>query len=95
MQPHIELHIEELVLHGFEGYNQYGIGEAIEREIARLLQERGLPAAFSAGINVDHLNAGTFTVQPNAQANTVGNQIAQSIYKGLGNESTASSESRK
>ena len=95
MQPNIELYIEELVLHGFEGYNQYGIGEAIEREITRLLQERGLPASFSAEINVGHLNAGGITVQPNAQANTVGNQIAQSIYKGLGNESTASTESRK
>ena len=95
MQPNIELHIEELVLHGFDGYNQYQIGEAIEREITRLLQERGLPASFNVERNVGRLNAANFTVQQNAKAMSVGNQIAQSIYNGLGNENAGSTESRK
>jgi hypothetical protein len=95
MGPNIELHVEELVLHGFEGYNKYMIGEAIEREITRLLQERGLPASFSVETNLGRFNAGNFTVQPNAKAATVGNQIARSVYKGLGNENRGSTESRK
>ena len=64
MQTHIELPIEEEVLIeelgllGLEGYNQDGIGLALEREVTRLLQKRGLPAAFAAQINLGHLNAG-------------------------------------
>lgn len=95
MHPTIELHIEELVLHGFEGYNKHQIGEAIEREIARLLQERGLPASFSMEANLGRLNAGSLTMQPNAKAATVGSQIAQSVYKGLGSENAGSAESGK
>lgn len=95
MQPTIELHIEELVLHGFEGYDKYLIGEAIEREITRLLQERGLPASFSREGTVRRLNAGNFTVQTNSKAAAVGSQIAQSVYKGFGNENAGGTESGK
>jgi len=83
MHPHIELHIEELVLHGFQDTNAYQIGEAVQGEIRRLLQERGLPANFSGNLQIDRLNAGTFTLSSPHKAAAIGNGIANSVYKGL------------
>ncbi len=84
MKQDIELHIEELVLHGFAGYNKYQLAQAVELEITRLLQERGLPSVVhSRGLSVDRLNAGSFSVQPDTKASSVGNNIANSVYKGL------------
>lgn len=90
MQPNIELHIEELVLHGFTGYGAYHIAEAVEREITRLLQERGLPPSFSMETNVEHLNAVNFNMQQNDKAASIGNSIAKSVYQGLQNENSGS-----
>lgn len=95
MLQNIELHIEELVLHGFGNHNAYRIGSAIEQEITRLLQERGLPAAFYSNSDVEHLNAGKFNMQPNAKAAMVGNNIANSVYKGLQNDKSCFSKNGK
>jgi hypothetical protein len=79
----IEVHIEELVLHGFSGHNTYEVGGAVEREITRLLQEQGLPAGFSVAANVGRLHAGSFPLQADAKAAAVGNHIAKAVYQGL------------
>jgi len=42
----VELHIEELVLHGFRSGDRFHIGDALERELVRLLGKQGLPAPF-------------------------------------------------
>ncbi len=86
MPQTIELHIEELVLHGFTAYNAHQIGDAVEREITRLLLERGLPPALSTDINLGRLNAGSFNIQSGAKAEVVGNSIANSIYQPLQSE---------
>ncbi|MBO9205496.1 MULTISPECIES: hypothetical protein [Niastella] len=83
MNQHIELHIEELVLHGFTGYHASGIGNAVQREIARILYERGLPANMAIETNIDQLHAGSFILQPGGKAETIGNNIANTVYKGL------------
>ena len=42
----IELHIEELVLHGFAPADRYRIGDTVQRELTRLLAEQGMPASL-------------------------------------------------
>ena len=86
MTQTIELHIEELVLHGFTAYNAHQIGDAIQREITRLLRERRLPSALSADINLERLNAGSFTIQSGAKAEVVGTSIGNAIYQPLQSE---------
>ena len=95
MNQTIELHIEELVLHGLSAYNAHQIGRAIEREITLLLQERGLPNAFSADINLGRLNAGTFNIRPGANAEVIGHNIANSIYQPLQGENSGPHKSGK
>ena len=59
MKPkNIELNIEELVLHGFSPGDRYGIGEAVERELTRLLADRGVPESLAQGGEVASVDGG-------------------------------------
>jgi hypothetical protein len=79
----VELHIEELVLHGFEPADRYRIGETVERELARLFAEEGVPATLTSGLEAEHLDAGAFHVAANSKAEAVGAEVARAVYGGL------------
>ena len=82
--PHsIELHVEELVLHGFTPSDRHGIGEAVERELARLFAGQGVPPSLMQGEEVGHLDGGAFEAPRGARAEAIGTQVAQAVYGGL------------
>lgn len=84
MKPaNVELHIEELVLHGFSPADRYRIGEMVERELTRLFAEEGIPAALASGLETERLDAGAFQVAANSRAETIGAQVAEAVYGGL------------
>lgn len=84
MKPtNVELHVEELVLHGFQPGDRYEIALAVERELARVLTERGIPPSFAEGLTVEHLDAGAFNVAPSSTPQSVGEQVGQALYEGL------------
>ncbi len=78
-----ELHIEELVLHGFAPGDRYRLGEAVERELLRLFAERGAPPWLSRGGQVDRLDAGLLSAMPGAGPGVLGAQVAQAVYAAL------------
>jgi hypothetical protein len=85
MRPqNVELHIEELVLRGFAPGDRYRIGDAMERELARLLAERGTPPSLARGSGIERLDGGAFEVAHGSKSEAVGVQVAQAIYGGLG-----------
>ncbi len=79
----IELEIEKLILEGFPIGNRHRIGAAIEQELTRLLTEQGIPPSLSQGGEIPSLDGGVFEVSANAKPETIGRQIAQSIYGGF------------
>ncbi|GET39211.1 hypothetical protein [Microseira wollei] len=79
----IELHIEELVLHGMGGSDRYLIGEALQQELTRLLSEKGLPPSLAQGGEIARINAGEFEMKSGAKPEAIGIQIAHKIYGGL------------
>lgn len=85
--PHIELHIEELVLHGFERGDRYPVADAIERELSRLLAEQfaeqGIPSSLTRDAEREHLDAGAFHVAPRSKPDHIGAQVAQAVHGGL------------
>lgn len=81
--PNIELHIEELILHGFPHGDRYRVAEAIERELTRLFVEQGIPATLSHGGEVAFLNGDSFNVAPGSKVEAIGTQVAQSVYGGI------------
>ena len=83
MQPSIELQIGELILNGFPAGDRRRIGAAVERELGRLLSERGLPAALGQGGDRPSLDGASFEVRPNMRPEAVGVQVAQAVYRGF------------
>lgn len=79
----IEVHIAELVLHGFAPKDRYAIGEAVQAELTRLFAEQGIHPSLSRGYAIEHLDTGAFRIKPQTKAETIGTQVAQSVYGGL------------
>ena len=79
----VELHIEELVLHGFASGDRHRISIAVQHELARMFAEREMPSSLFQSGEAVRLNGGTFTVVPGSQAETLGVQVAQAVYGGL------------
>ena len=84
MKPqNIELHIEELVLHGFKPEDRSAIGEAVQRELTRLFTEGGVHASLQKDRQVSRLDGGTFHVKQDSKPANIGTQIAQKVYGGM------------
>jgi hypothetical protein len=78
-QANIELHIEEIVLHGAEPADRLRIGDAVEAELARLLAT----GEISTQGDVERINAGTRRLPTGANATTIGTQVARAVHGGL------------
>jgi hypothetical protein len=76
-----ELHIEELVLHGFAPEDRLAIADSLKLEFVRLIGERGAPRLFKSPARLDRLEAVMFKVAPGAGPLAVGAQIAQALYQ--------------
>ena len=84
MNPHaIEVQIEELVLRGFALSDRYVIGEAVERELVRLLRKEGIPLSLSSENARDEIKAPGFNPALRAKPPAIGRQIAQTVYDGF------------
>ena len=76
----IELHIEELVLHGFEPETRWNISDAVETELRGLLAEKGIPGAWLS--NPERIEAGAIRASRLTRPTVAGTQIADAIYGG-------------
>jgi hypothetical protein len=78
----LRLHIDELVLHGFDPRDRLAIGAAVERELARLLVGEGDSEGLSGGAAA-RVDGGSFDVAHEAPPGVVGVEIARAIHSGL------------
>lgn len=90
--PSVEIHIEELVLHGFAGNDRLRIGAAIERELSRLIAQPGAHISGMAPINVDRMDAGGFQLAASATPQVIGRRVAQKVYRQLSSIETRPSQ---
>lgn len=80
----IELQIDELILHGFAPDERYRIGAAIERELTRLLAERGLSLGIETdGLDLGRVDGGDFAVPHDASGQAIGTQVARAVFDSL------------
>ena len=75
----IELAIDELILDGVANIDQAELVQAIEQELAGLIQGGGIPETWSGPRAPEALNGGVHQVPPAASTRTVGAQVAQAI----------------
>ncbi len=84
MKPtNLELHIEELVLHGFPARDRHRIGDTVQKELAALLAEHGVPQSVGQSKVVVNLDCGHFNVVQNVGIEAIGEQVAKTVYGGL------------
>ena len=83
MARSVELHIEELVLHGFAQGDRYRIAEAMERELTRLFTEQGTPPSLAKGGSIDKLDGGAFDMVQGSKAEVIGAEVARAVYRGM------------
>lgn len=76
----IEVHIEELVLHGFAPSDRWRIAEALEEQLHGLLAAKGIPPAWLS--SPERIDAGAINAAGLAKPTTVGAEIAGSVYRG-------------
>ncbi len=82
-QPSIELHVGEVVLRGVASGDRHRIGQAMQRELARLFAEQGVPDGLVRGGHIERLEGGAFEMTPDSRAEAIGAQVAQAVYGGL------------
>lgn len=81
--PNIDLHIDRLVLHGFDPIDRAQLRAAVEAELGRLFAEHGAASSLHQQAYTPRLDGGNFTLAPDAGAETIGRHIAQAVYGGL------------
>lgn len=78
----IELSIESLVLHGLPA-DRDAVAAAVERELGRLLSERGVPPGLGAGDGPIGVALPTLRLPAGMRSEAIGARVAESIYAGM------------
>ena len=82
----VKLHIERLVLDGIElsPADRPAFQAALEAELGRLLAQGGVGAELAGGRAVPAVRADGFQMNGDGSSVRLGQQVAQSVYGGIG-----------
>ncbi len=88
IQPAIQLHIEELVLHGFPAGERHRIAAAMEQELSRLMAAQEL-AGVRQSLDLERVQGGAMRVAAGQKPHTTGVQIGRSVFRNLKQQTRA------
>ncbi len=82
----VNLRIERLVLEGIDLHpaQRHVLHEALQMELGRLLAEGGIEGSLAAGVSMPALRANGFEMSGESDPVRLGQQIAGSVYGGIG-----------
>lgn len=83
MKREVNLHIGELVLHGFAPGDGGRIALAVRRELARRFRQSGIPESAGNPSTLASLDAGTIHIPAGAAPRMTGTRIGASIHRGF------------
>jgi hypothetical protein len=83
LRADLELHIEDLVLEGFQPGDRRRIGYALVAELERLLGDRGVPESIGRDLEIEVADGGELDLAPGSKADAIGSQVAGAVYGGL------------
>jgi hypothetical protein len=78
----IEIHIEELVLHGVAPADRRAVGDALQRELETLVARHGVPALLSRPEGVAQQSARPIMLTQGASPAALGADVARTIHRG-------------
>ena len=79
----VVLHIDSLVLKGFQHEDRQGIAEGLQQELTRLFADPQSSQQLTASGDMSRLRAGSIHIRHDANPQHVGLQVAQGIGKGM------------
>ena len=79
----LEIHIEELILHGVAPVDRARLVAAVERGLTRLLATQGIPSLLAQEREIASLDSGMLALQPGETPETLGARITWTVYRGL------------
>jgi len=82
-RPSIELHIESLVVHGFEPRHVHRLKNAVARRLTELLSEHGLPEGVPGSGDIESIDAGEIRTAADSKPEATGSQLARAVFGGL------------
>ena len=81
MKPReIEVHIEELILHGFDPADRWRIGDALQKELRGFLAANGVPSSWLS--SPERIEAGSISSASLTRPAQSGAEIAGAAYRG-------------
>jgi hypothetical protein len=84
----VQLRIGELVLRGFIRGSERGIAQGLERELGRVLTERGVPDAWMHARSLEKATADKIYIRDGKNGHSIGERLAHELYEipGRGNQ---------
>ena len=79
----IDLRIDELILHGFAAKDRHRIAASMQSELSRLITQGDSARMPATSVQVDCIDAGSFSLDPAAGPNHIGRTVAQRVYRQL------------
>jgi hypothetical protein len=79
----IELHIEELVLHGFSAGDRYAIADGLQHELVRLMTEEKFSMPIPFDTRLESFDAGQIRVASGSRPSMIAGQVAHAVVGGL------------
>lgn len=79
----INLHIDRIVLDGVGQLDPGKLSLVIQKELHRLISDRGLHGSFNQSRSVNQITAEPIALTGSARERNLGNQIAGSVYRGM------------
>jgi hypothetical protein len=79
----VELQIESLMLDGFPAMDYERCGAALRAELTRLVEERGVPAAWRESWRTDSHRLEPLALPRSVEPEWVGVQLARQLYENL------------
>ena len=81
--PNVVLHIDRLVLHGFEHVDRARLGRAVEAELTRLVVERGLAPSLHTDARRPRIDGGRIDAAPDTPTPRLATLVARAVHGGL------------
>ena len=79
----LEIHIDQLVLHGFSHADRYPVADAVHQELSRLFAGHPMPSRLAQSMTIGRIDGGTFNVEAARPRESTGANVARAIYGGL------------
>jgi hypothetical protein len=83
MAVRIELHIEELVLHGARAADRHDVAGALERGLVRLFSDPTVTDGFTTSRSVPVVEGAPLSPRSKATPASLGTAVAHSVVEGI------------